>query len=282
MPVGGGLPTRRRANSSTSGGGGDNNNNSSIAASRPKRRTGRGGSPSPANSPTTSLLDLVATTNGSSVLVHLIVNGERFVASGGSSTQQSKQMTATPRSGSSRKRSRSQDTTTPTQEEVVSPAVTVLSIAEKDHNLFHCHVCSKFGDVVCCDNCPHVYHKQCIPEEEPSRVSLDNDEDPWFCPSCHPDSTERSRLCFVCGLEIPKADSEKLPTCTGCGGWVHSECILEMTPDDDDGKERNNDAATRPPLICDKCQEARTANKPVTVSIAASKAAEAPISLEWL
>lgn len=54
----------------------------------------------------------------------------------------------------------------------------------KDGNQYYCQVCSGFGDVVCCDGCPRVFHPLCVPANSPSRTSLDNDDDPWFCPEC--------------------------------------------------------------------------------------------------
>ena len=65
--------------------------------------------------------------------------------------------------------------------------VTAVPFMGHDGNLFHCHVCHGFGDVVCCDGCPHVYHPKCIPEDDPSRISLENDNEPWFCPICYDD-----------------------------------------------------------------------------------------------
>ena len=53
-----------------------------------------------------------------------------------------------------------------------------------DGNLFFCHFCNEVGEVVCCDGCPKVYHPTCIPKG-PSRESLDNDDDPWYCPTCY-------------------------------------------------------------------------------------------------
>eukprot|EP00977_Amphora_coffeiformis_P019560 scaffold7349_cov173-Amphora_coffeaeformis.AAC.41 len=52
-----------------------------------------------------------------------------------------------------------------------------------DGNQFYCQVCQGFGDVVCCDGCPSVFHPHCVPQG-PSKDSLDNNEDPWFCPNC--------------------------------------------------------------------------------------------------
>ena len=53
-----------------------------------------------------------------------------------------------------------------------------------DGNQYYCNKCREVGDVVCCDGCPRVYHPWCIPENDPSRISLDADDDPWFCPVC--------------------------------------------------------------------------------------------------
>eukprot|EP00804_Cyclotella_cryptica_P018966 CCRYP_006473-RB/>CCRYP_006473-RB protein AED:0.02 eAED:0.02 QI:690/1/1/1/0.5/0.4/5/239/1470 len=52
-----------------------------------------------------------------------------------------------------------------------------------DGNLFYCRVCLGVGEVVCCDNCPSVFHPACIPKGL-SKTSLDNDDDPWYCPEC--------------------------------------------------------------------------------------------------
>ena len=53
----------------------------------------------------------------------------------------------------------------------------------EDGNLFYCRICLGVGEVVCCDNCPQVFHPSCIPAG-PSKSSLDNDDDPWYCPEC--------------------------------------------------------------------------------------------------
>jgi len=53
-----------------------------------------------------------------------------------------------------------------------------------DGNLFFCNYCKEVGEVVCCDGCPRVFHPTCIPKGI-SRTSLDNDDDPWYCPFCH-------------------------------------------------------------------------------------------------
>ena len=59
-----------------------------------------------------------------------------------------------------------------------------------DGNHFNCQVCQGFGEIVCCDGCPQVYHPGCIPEGSPSRVSLDRDDDPWYCPQCTDQKTQ--------------------------------------------------------------------------------------------
>ena len=63
----------------------------------------------------------------------------------------------------------------------------------QDGNLFHCFVCGEFGDVVCCDGCPNVYHTRCMSKDDPSRIALENDEDPWYCPSCLNSSSKKNK-----------------------------------------------------------------------------------------
>lgn len=53
-----------------------------------------------------------------------------------------------------------------------------------DGNKFYCQVCGGFGEIVCCDGCPRVYHPDCISSTHPSRLALDRDDDPWYCPEC--------------------------------------------------------------------------------------------------
>lgn len=228
---GGGLSTRRR---SSSNGGGDtdkastanNSRISSIASSRPKRRsrglplTSRGTpkksmgddddstvespTPSPAKSSDTSMNGdnsppspnqphdpipgtplLACDTSGHAFTINLIVNGERYPTADGNPAV-------------SRKRSRSNDGT---------PSPYLKAPLGHDGNLFNCQICHGFGDVVCCDGCPNVYHKQCLPIDEPSRIALENDEDPWFCPACYPKKHALSATEH--GNHVEKATGEK-------------------------------------------------------------------------
>ena len=43
-----------------------------------------------------------------------------------------------------------------------------------DGNQHFCQVCRGFGDVVCCDGCPRVYHQKCIPVQSTSRIALED------------------------------------------------------------------------------------------------------------
>jgi hypothetical protein len=115
---------------------------------------------------------LIATDEkGTDWTVRIILNSQPFV-----------------RQEQSRKRSREGgDDAHPTNGSATaagSKAPQAKSFLGNDGNLFYCHVCRGFGDVVCCDGCPHVYHLKCIPEGDVSRMSLENDDDPWFCPTC--------------------------------------------------------------------------------------------------
>ena len=58
-----------------------------------------------------------------------------------------------------------------------------LSGIGHDGNLFYCRICLGVGEVVCCDGCPNVFHPACLPSG-PSKKSLENDDDPWFCHEC--------------------------------------------------------------------------------------------------
>lgn len=301
-----GPPTRRRSNSSTG--------NSSIAASRPKRRsrglpssssrtstprgaksnnnatietpeeykkgklaaaeasskrsstrrTTRGASPPPpAKMQSSSSSDLVAISpDKKSVNVQLLLNGELFYDAASANSSSPEMQPETTPSSSSNNSKHEEKQVPPT----TKPPSAASSSGSDDHNLFHCHVCHKLGSVVCCDNCPHVYHKNCIPETDPSRKSLENDEDPWYCPACHPDATKQEIACLVC-LKVVNVSKEVLHTCTGCGGWVHDSCIQ---------KQPSDTAHTPiPPLVCDKCQEAKMlVNKQVLEKMA--MAAEEP------
>eukprot|EP00980_Cylindrotheca_fusiformis_P010383 scaffold2308_cov103-Cylindrotheca_fusiformis.AAC.2 len=174
-----------------------------------------------------------------------------------------------------------------------APPAAASGGGDDDHNLFHCHFCHKLGSVVCCDGCPRVFHKNCIPESDPSRQSLeennsddnDDDDDPWYCPYCHPDGEQQSQeqLCLVCLKPVSVMDdddddnsnsnnSEELHTCTGCGGWIHASCIQEDDEpsslmaggSDNDDDDRSRGAS--PALICDKCQEAKMATTTTTTT----------------
>ena len=124
----------------------------------------------------------------------------------------------------------------------------------QDGNQFFCEICQGFGNVVCCDGCPKVYHAACIDPSDPARKGLDNDDDPWFCGSCrlrgnatrllstqsskvtpkdasplsksfHPDKSlsrpERRTAKRKCN-ECQQAGGEMIP-CTGCGvNYIHS------------------------------------------------------------
>ena len=109
-------------------------------------------------------------------------------------------------------------------------AVSVPTMLGNDGNQFYCQVCKGFGDVVCCDGCPRVYHHMCIPTTDHSRRALDNDDDPWFCPICMKKQklktppapvgrvSERrvKRKCTEC-----QHSGGELVPCKSCGVWMH-------------------------------------------------------------
>jgi histone-lysine N-methyltransferase SETD1 len=92
-----------------------------------------------------------------------------------------------------------------------------------DGNQFWCQVCHEFGDVVCCDGCPRVYHKECIPLDNAARTSLDRDEDPWYCPECIDDSvptTFSEPDISPSKASLEDSDDGACPFCEDCGKKV--------------------------------------------------------------
>jgi PHD-finger len=72
-----------------------------------------------------------------------------------------------------------------------------------DGNRYYCQVCRGFGDVVCCDGCPNVFHAACVPTGTPSQQDLENDVDPWYCPSCWPLSSGKASSISISSKKIP-------------------------------------------------------------------------------
>ena len=58
---------------------------------------------------------------------------------------------------------------------------------EADANDNFCHVCRGTGDVVCCDECPRVFHMHCI---APRMTEAEEAADHWACRVC-----PRCRVC---------------------------------------------------------------------------------------
>ena len=140
------------------------------------------------------------------------------------------------------------------------------TIVGNDGNQHYCQVCRDFGDVVCCDGCPRVYHRECLPLQSPSRIALDNDADPWFCPQCiekkkRPVQTEsvktlRSstdtekldrvsshRRCIDCS--DARVDLKLVP-CTSCGAYIHSPSCVS-------GKSQSRPNKSEK-IVCLNCQ----------------------------
>lgn len=83
----------------------------------------------------------------------------------------------------------------------------VPHILGDDGNLHYCAICLDVGEVVCCDGCPKVYHINCIPPGCKSRMDLDADVDPWYCPECLKKEKYATK-----GIEVPVDKSECKPT----------------------------------------------------------------------
>jgi hypothetical protein len=136
---------------------------------------------------------------------------------------------------------------------VVPAAVLPLG---RDGNTFYCSGCGEVGDVVCCDGCPRVYHRGCVPSKSPSKVSLDQDDDPWFCPDCFPTKNLKSKdgtagkdntshTCFQCNER-----DTGLKQCESCEGWIHfPSCPGDEEDDEDEDSDDDESPRKRlPPL----------------------------------
>jgi hypothetical protein len=140
----------------------------------------------------------------------------------------------------------------------------IMNGVGQDGNQFFCEICKGFGNVVCCDGCPKVYHAACISPEDPARIALDNDDDPWFCATCRergvstrlesrkgsagkspspvaapsaaaistssrPERRTMKRKCNEC----QKSGGEMTP-CEGCGVYIHNpRCKADDDSNDD-------------------------------------------------
>jgi hypothetical protein len=133
----------------------------------------------------------------------------------------------------------------------------IPTVLGNDGNQFYCQVCKDFGDVVCCDGCPRVYHQKCIPTTDPSRQALDNDADPWYCPICMKKHKNKGPLAVTgraserrvkrkC-TECQQSGGELVP-CEACGAFLHyPSCRIS-----EEFKESPNDQSSIP--FCSNCR----------------------------
>ncbi|KAJ7525498.1 hypothetical protein O6H91_17G053800 [Diphasiastrum complanatum] len=87
-----------------------------------------------------------------------------------------------------------------------------------------CRVCGDGGDLICCENCPSIFHPECLGIKEVPSES-------WFCPSCQ---------CAICGgSNTPHSRVRRKGTgmfkCVQCERKYHSSCLqaMKMQPIDE-------------------------------------------------
>ena len=127
----------------------------------------------------------------------------------------------------------------------------------KDGNLFYCRICLGVGEVVCCDSCPNVYHQSCLPFG-PSKTSLENDDDPWFCHECMksksmiPSPTKKQKPARERCSECSRRETKTHPCvpCSGggCDQFFHLTCPNEAAPPTNENSP--------PRLLCTTCKAA--------------------------
>ena len=129
-----------------------------------------------------------------------------------------------------RKRKRVSELNQTEKPDLIEPPVFTYSgeqdgsgILGDDGNLFICHICHDVGDVVCCDGCPKVYHVNCIPINCESRLSLERNDDPWYCPDCITKQTVilpngEPGVTIDKYRRSPRLKADQNPVCTGING----------------------------------------------------------------
>ena len=140
----------------------------------------------------------------------------------------------------------------------VTPRPVLNEFIGHDGNLFYCRKCLGLGEVVCCDGCPHVFHPRCLPAG-PSKTSLENDDNPWFCHECwengkaikplHPMKKRRKvkERCSECGRKETKVQPCVPCPSRNCDNFFHLVC-----PTDDGDDAVIDDSPPR--LLCTSCK----------------------------
>lgn len=97
------------------------------------------------------------------------------------------------------------------------------------------------GEVVCCDGCPHVFHPFCLPAG-PSKTSLENDDDPWYCHECMKKDMK--------GRSInPKKKKRVGKGGRGAGSTGRYRARPSMTASDDERTPRENSSGYQSPYV---------------------------------
>ena len=60
--------------------------------------------------------------------------------------------------------------------------------------------CAESGDLTCCDECPRVFHEECLPAGTDSQLAAERqtEHDPWYCPAC----THAGRVNLIDGVRL--------------------------------------------------------------------------------
>jgi len=94
----------------------------------------------------------------------------------------------------------------------VADVETSSEVEEEDGNVDHCILCSRGGDLLCCDTCPRAFHRTCLhdahQDDEIPHEEEDGEKQVWTCKQCVKDITSQKEDYLDINASIPIPDND--------------------------------------------------------------------------